>query len=437
MNAADPAGATWLAVGPFALLLFALPVVLVGEALNRRFARLRRLHVPAAILGGLLVAVGLLVFGTVSPGLIRLTAETGNVAWLWVILPQWDFSVARSAGVERPLLILFFTCMGLNASWALARKGGRPLLVFFAAASVISVLQGAAGAALARALGENPLLGVLAGTTSLMGGFGTVAGFAPEFTKAGLAGAPVIGVAAAAFGVIAGGILAGVIGGRLLLRGEGNKPSDPGAVSETPPEARRSGLLGMFAALGGMGRPVLFHLALLLACMKTGAFLSAFLQARGLTFPVYMGALVVAAAVRNIHDAFSGHRLRPECTDAIGAVALAWLLAVVMINLQLSQLAHAALPLLVILAAQTVLTAALAGWVVYRLMGRDHEAAVMTAGLVGFGLGATSNALASMRELTARHGPAPRAFLIVPIVGAFLIDFTNALVTTAALNLLR
>ncbi len=426
-----------ITLGPFGLLVLALPVVVLGERLNRWIPALGRLHVPAAILGGLLVALGLFAGGEVAPGLIRVSAETANVAWLWAVLPQWDFSTPRAAGVERPLLILFFTCMGLNASWALARRGGRPLLVFFAAASVISVLQGAVGAGLARALGENPLLGVLAGTTSLMGGFGTVAGFAPEFTKAGLAGAPVIGVAAAAFGVIAGGILAGLIGGRLLRRCGGEPAvavdSSVGASAQAP----RSGLLGTIASLGGMGRTVVFHLAVLLGCMKAGAFLSAFLQARGLTFPVYMGALVVAAVVRNAHDAFSGRWLRPECTEAIGTVALAWLLAVVMINLQLAQLARAAVPLLVILCAQTVLTTAVAGWVVFRLMGRDHEAAVMTAGLVGFGLGATSNALASMRELTFRHGPAPRAFLIVPIVGAFLIDFTNAFVTTAALNLLR
>ena len=197
-----------------------------------------------------------------------------------------------------------------------------------------------------------------------------------------------------------GGVLAGIVGGRLLQRCVGEKPAANGAVQGAPSTVARTGLLETFTALRGKGAKVLLHLALLLACMKAGAFLSAFLQARGLTFPVYMGALLVAAIVRNVHDAFGGGRLRTECTDAIGAVALAWLLAVVMINLQLAQLAQAAMPLLVILVAQTVLTTALAGWVVFRLMGRDHEAAVMTAGLVGFGLGATSDALASMRELT-------------------------------------
>ncbi|MFM9031439.1 MAG: sodium/glutamate symporter, partial [Opitutaceae bacterium] len=272
-----------ITVGPFALLLIAFPVVLLGEALNRRFTGLRRLHIPAAILGGLLVAAALLVLGELRPGLVRVSAETASLAWLWSVLPQWDFSAPRAAGVERPLLILFFTCMGLNASLALARKGGRPLLVFFALASVLSVLQAVVGAALSRALGENPLLGVLAGTTSLMGGFGTVAGFAPEFTKAGLAGAPVIGVAAAAYGVIAGGVLAGVLGGRLIEGLGAERSAGSRGAQPVDAGAPRPGLIALVRQLAAMGRPVVLHLAVLLLCMKAGAFLSGLLQAQGLT----------------------------------------------------------------------------------------------------------------------------------------------------------
>ena len=422
-------------IGPFALLVLALPVVFAGEWINRRIPGLARLHIPPAILAGALVALAVLIAGGVRPGSVRIQGETSAVAWLWPVLAQWGFSAPRPTGVERPLLILFFTCMGLNASWARARQGGRPLFLFFGAASLLAVAQAALGAGLAGALGQNPLLGVLAGTTALMGGFGTVAGFAPEFTKAGLEGAPVFGVAAAAYGVIAGGILAGIVGAR-LLRGQ-TGAAGPGSGSGPSTESPGTGLLALALSLFGAGKVALFHLALVMVCMKAGAFLSALLQAGGLTFPVYMGALVVAAVVRNVHDAFDARWLRVGCADAIGALALTWLLAVVMINLQLGQLSRAALPLLVILAGQTALTVAIARALVFRLMGRDREAAMMTAGFVGFGLGATSNALASMRELAARFGSAPRAFLIVPIVGAFLIDFTNALVTTLALNLLR
>ena len=198
-----------------------------------------------------------------------------------------------------------------------------------------------------------------------------------------------------------------------------------------------NGIVAEAAGLFRTGGRTLAHLVVLIACMKVGAFLSAFIQRSGVTFPVYMGAMIVALAVRNAHDFFAGQWLQTERIDEIGSVALMWLLAVVMIDLQLTQLAAAALPLLVIVTVQVVLLAALAYWVVYRVMGRDYEAAMMSAGMIGFGLGATSNALATMRVLCARFGPSPRAFLIVPIVGAFLIDFANALLTTSALNFFR
>lgn len=146
---------------------------------------------------------------------------------------------------------------------------------------------------------------------------------------------------------------------------------------------------------------------------------------------------MMAALVRNAHDALGLAVLKTERVDGIGSVGLMWMLSVVMIDLQLSQLAHAAGPMLIILTIQVALLAAVAYWIVFRLMGRDYEAAVMSAGMIGFGLGATSNALATMRVLARRFGHAPRAFLIVPIVGAFLIDFVNALLTTTALNFFK
>jgi ESS family glutamate:Na+ symporter len=270
---------------------------------------------------------------------------------------------------------------------------------------------------------------------SLMGGFGTAAGFAPEFEKAGLAGAATIGIAAAAFGVIAGGFVAGIVGGALVERKMHREARHPGERSSEPALAAAGArFIDEVRELARAGASTLLHLAVLLSCMKLGAFVSTFIQGVGMTFPVYMGSMIVAALVSNAHDALGGTWLEIERTDGIGFVALTWLLAVVMIDLQLVQLAHAALPMLVILSVQVALLAAIAYWIVFRVMGRDFEAAMMSAGMIGFGLGATSNALATMRVLAQRFGPAPRAFLIVPIVGAFLIDFANALLTTTALN---
>lgn len=425
-------------IGPFLLLLLAIPVLLFGEFMAERVNWVRHSNIPPPILGGLIVAVALLLAARFAPGVVHVQGNTANPIWLWPILPQWDFAVVRATDVERPLLILFFTCIGLNASWRIARQGGLPLLIYLALAAGIAVIQAVTGAATAVALGESPLLGTLASNVALMGGFGTAAGFAPEFEKAGLAGAATIGVAAAAFGVIAGGLVAGVIGGRLIRQKVGRTAiaSTAAETTDQPPESGGT-FLGEVRDLIRSGRSTLLHVVVLLVCMKLGAFVSALIQNLGITFPVYMGAMLVAGVVRNLHDAVNLRGLKTDRTDGIGSVALMWLLAVVMIDLQLAQLAQAALPLLIILTIQVVLLAALAYWLVFRVMGRDYESAVMSAGMIGFGLGATSNALATMRVLSRRFGVAPKAFLIVPLVGAFLIDFVNAMLTTTALNFLK
>ncbi len=426
-----------LTVGPWALLLLALPVILIGEAFTTRLGWLGRANIPAAVTGGLLVALVLLGLHEFRPGTVEVNGNTAHGLWLWATTPTWGIADGRPTDVERPLLILFFTCVGLNASWAVARRGGWPLVILLVLSIGVAAFQAAVGAATAAALGESPLLGVMSGNVALMGGFGTAAGFAPEFEKAGLVGAAPLGVAAAAFGVVAGGILAGWVGGRLVARSRRDVPAaaDPATVAAVAESGPR--FLGEVRELWTHGRATVIHLTVLIGCMKLGAFVSVYVQGLGLTFPVYMGSMVVAAAVRNAHDVARGTWLRTDRTDAIGAVALAWLLAVVMIDLQLARILYAAGPLLVVLVVQVALLALLAYTVIFRWMGRDYEAAVISAGMIGFGLGAMSNAMASMRVLAARYGAAPKAFLIVPIVGAFLVDFANALITTTALNLFK
>lgn len=424
-----------IVIGPWLLLFLALPIILLGEAAGARAAWIRRANIPAAVVGGMLIALLLLVLQRLRPGFIEVNGNTTHGLWLWATQPSWSFADVRPTDVERPLLILFFTCIGLNASWALARRGGWPLVLLLLLSIALAVIQAGVGAATAAALGESPLLGVMAGNVALMGGFGTAAGFAPEFEKAGLEGAATLGVAAAAFGVLAGGVVAGWIGGLLVARSR--RQADAGTAGLVLPDVPGPRFLSEVGELWQHGRTTLVHLAVLISCMKLGAFVSMYVQGIGLTFPVYMGSMIVAALVRNLHDVMRGAWLRADRTDAIGAVALAWLLAAVMVDLQLASILSAAGPLLVVLIVQVALLGLLAYTVIYRWMGRDYEAAVISAGMIGFGLGATSNAMASMRVITARFGAAPKAFLIVPIVGAFLIDFANALITTTALNLFR
>lgn len=434
---AESAVSSSVHIGPFALLLLAIPVLLFGEFVFHRVGWLQRCNVPAPIIGGLFVAIALVLLDRFAPGFVALQGSTANSVWLWPVLPHWGLGAPGMTDVERPLLILFFTCIGFNASWSVARKGGLPLVILLALSIGLSAVQAVTGAFTAVAVGENPLLGIMASNVALMGGFGTAAGFAPEFERAGLEGAASIGLASAAFGVIAGGIVAGWVGGNLVRR---KLHRDGGPVRINPSDTvadQPAGFLAEVKELAGSAGSVLVHLIVLGICMKLGAFLSVFIQRSGVTFPVYMGAMIVAALLRNAHDLLGGTHLKSERVDAIGSIALMWLLAIVMIDLQLTQLLSSALPLLAVLVVQVLLIAFMTYFVTFRLMGRDYEAATISAGMIGYALGATSNAMATMRVMIRRFGPAPRAMLIVPIVGSFLVDFFNAVITTAALNILK
>jgi len=179
------------------------------------------------------------------------------------------------------------------------------------------------------------------------------------------------------------------------------------------------------------------HLLLLLVCLKIGAWISYFIQQTGITFPVYMGAILLGVGVRNLLDAAQLSWVDSEIIDTLASVCLGVFLATALMSLNLAELANTALPMLLILTVQVAVVAVYAGWVVFRLMGRDFEAAVMAGGLCGFGLGATPNAMANMKALVETFGPAPRAFLVVPLVGTFLVDSVNALNITFFLNLLK
>jgi ESS family glutamate:Na+ symporter len=338
--------------------------------------------------------------------------------------------------VNTPFLVAFFTCIGLNARWELVRRGGAQVLLFWAGAGTLAVMQNVIGVGLAKLLGVSPLLGLVCGSVSMTGGHGTALGFAGDLEAAGLPAAAVVGMAAATFGLVCGGLIGGPVGGRLIRR----RDLRPDADAHTHLEASRvgdSGILSDFRLLAGFGRRFLLHLLLLLACLKAGAWVSYFIQHTGITFPVYMGAMLLGVTVRNLMDWGNRKWADTEIIDTLSSVSLGIFLAIAMMSLNLMELANTALPMLIILAVQVAVVALYSRFLTFRLMGRDFDAAVMAGGHCGFGLGATPNAVANMKALVESFGPAPRAFLVVPVVGAFLIDFVNAVNITAFLNLLK
>lgn len=416
------------------LLVLAVPVLLAGEALLRRVPVLVRCNIPASVAGGLLAAA--LVLGLQATGLLQLVWQSKvNAAWwTWLATPEPEWLGRPAKAVNLPLLVGFFTCVGLAAPVSILRTGGKALVILLGAATLMAALQNVIGVALARAMDVPPLLGVVCGSLTLVGGHGTVLGFASRFEEAGFAAAATVGAAAATFGLVASGLLAGPLAEWLLRRGGATAPAASSKATET---TLRRGVAGDFWEFVGNPKAAITHLLVVAACIKVGAWVSFGLTKLGAAFPAYMGALLVGLAVRAAHDARGGTWLRAATLARLGGLLLALFLAVTLTALNLAELATVAGPMLVILVVNIAASLAFAAFVVWPLLGRDHEAAVMVAGLVGFGVGSTATAVAAMEAIVRRRAPAPRAQAIVPATGGFLIDLTNAPTTTAFLQWLR
>ncbi|MEY2625479.1 MAG: sodium/glutamate symporter [Gammaproteobacteria bacterium] len=388
----------------------------VGFSLIKAIPVLGRYNIPAAVVGGLLVA--LLITS------LRVT-DTATLSF--------------DTSLQTPLMTAFFTSIGLSASVTLLRAGSGQALVFLALASILAVVQNLIGIAVAMAFGEAPLLGVLMSSTALTGGPATALAFAPQFAAAGVPAAESLAIAAAMAGIVLGGLFGGPIATRLLVR-HGLERS----VRRTTRDASES--VEVTTRLPDRAdqeqgdedgvREALKALTVLLVAMAFGGVLSAGFVQAGLTLPGYVGAMLVGALIRNIDDRTGWIRIPQDLASKVGAACLTLFLVVALMNLKLWELASLALPLIVNLVLQLIVVALFCAWVVFRVMGRDYDAAVMSGGFTGFMLGTTANAMAVMRTIVERFGPAPRAFLVAPIVGAFFIDFTNAVIITTFLNFL-
>jgi ESS family glutamate:Na+ symporter len=387
----------------------------LGFQLVDRLPFLRRYNIPAPVVGGLIVAILVLVL------------RQQNVA-----------TISFDTTLQTPLMNAFFTAIGFSASLSLLRAGSGQALVFLVLAAFLAVVQSLIGIFSAVLFDQSPLLGVLIGPAALAGGPATALAFAPQFAAAGVPSAETVAIAAAMSGIVLGGLVGGPIATRLLERNALRAGSAVGAV-EQPGKSANEAATSVTPSPDdeeGSARQSLKALTVILVAMGIGSWLSGVMKDAGLTLPGYVGAMIVGAMIRNVDD-FSGRIGIPhDITDRIGTVSLTLFLAVALMNVKLWELTAVAWPLLVNLALQVVVIAFFCWAVVFRAMGRDYDAAVMSGGFTGFMLGTTANAMAVMRTIVEKFGPAPRAFLIAPIVGAFFIDFTNAIVITTFLNLL-
>jgi ESS family glutamate:Na+ symporter len=384
-------------LNPAQVLALASLGVALGFWLKRRLPLLDRLDIPVPIVGGTVYA------------LLSLALH-GRVVNLEVDTTLRDL-----------LMIAFMTAIGLNARLELIRKGGVGVIKLLAIATIGAVLQNVLGMVLATALRVDPRLGILTGSVALTGGPATAAAFGGTFEKLGVQGATTVALAAATFGIAVAGLIGAYIGASLIGRKRG--VLKPVAPNSTESVAQSSNLLTVVLVVG--------------VCVGLGNLLSMAIERMGVILPAYIGAMIVGAIVRNLDDRFRFARIAQADIDTLSRIALYLFITMALLTLRLWEIAHLALPMLVILAAQVVFCWLMCVTICYRGMGRDYESAITTAGFCGFMLGITANAVACMEELVEKYGPAPQAFLVVPIVGAFLIDFTNSFIITTMMNAMR
>jgi ESS family glutamate:Na+ symporter len=398
-------------------LALASLVLFAGYAIRRRVGVLDRYNIPAPVVGGFLFAAVALV--------LRLQG-----------LLAFEFDTT----LQTPLMIAFFTTIGLGASLGLLKVGGPQVLLFWVLASALAALQDAVGVGLTKVLGVHPFLGLIAGSITMTGGHGTGAAFGKLMEdQYAFSGGVTLAMAAATFGLVSGGLIGGPIA-TLLVRRNRLHPAPGAAEAGTVASLEHAALDEEIDTEPAGEAPTAYSLmkgiAIILAAMWAGSLLSRWLG-QYFTLPAYIGAMICAAVFRNAADAAKHPKIEQRIVDDLGTIALSLFLAMALMSLRLWELLDLAVPLLVILVTQVTMMGAFAYFVTYRVMGRDYDAAVMAGGHCGFGLGATPNAVANMESIVERFGPAPRAFLVVPMVGAFFIDFTNALIITTFINLVR
>ena len=385
-------------------LALAVAALLLGTFLRRRIAILERFCIPAPVVGGLIFAI-----------------------LSCVLYSAHILEISYTDTLREVCMVFFFTSVGFQANLKILKSGGKSLLVFLAAVIVMILSQNVLAVVLARLLKQDALLGMCTGSIPMVGGHGTAGAFGPVLEDFGLTGATTVCTAAATFGLISGSLIGGPVANHLIIKKDLQKtavPEDDTLLVEDEAAHQRSFL--NYA-------PAAYQLA---AAVGIGTVFSMLLSRTGMTFPVYIGAMIAAAVIRNFGEYTGKIRIHMGEINDIGGIMLSLFLGIAMITLKLWQLAELALPLLTLLAAQTVLMFFYARYAVFNLMGRDYDAAVITAGTCGFGMGATPNAMANMQAICDKFLPSVKAYLLIPIVGSLFADFINSLVITFFINLL-
>ncbi len=392
-------------------LAIACVIFLAGMLLKRKIKIFERLNIPSAVLGGLLFAA------------------------FNLIVHDRFLNIQVNTSMQSLCMVLFFTSIGTSASLALLKKGGKQVMVFLVISSAFCVIQNLVGIGVASLFGVSKLFGVMAGSVTLVGGPATGLAFSPLFEEMGLKGAETIAITSATFGIVCGGLLGGPAATFLIQKFKFRTETQKIIIRAERDWAETDETLGVDITHENSGFTI--SLVNIIIIMGLGTAVSFFIAKSGITLPAYIGAMIVGAVVRNINDKKEWMILDQKTIDFAGGIALNIFLTVALMDLRLWELFHLALPLSGILLAQVIVVILFALTITFVVMGKNYESAVMSSGFIGFMLGTVANAMAVMKTIADKYGPAPRAFLVVPLVGAFFIDYINALVITVFANFLK
>lgn len=385
-------------------LAVAVLVLLLGNYLKKKIYFLQKFCIPAPVIGGLIFAI-----------MTCLCYVTG--------IAEFSFDDT----LREVCMVFFFTSVGFQANLKVLKSGGKSLIVFLGLVIVLIILQNLTAVGLAKLLNLNPLIGMCTGSIPMVGGHGTAGAFGPVLEDLNIKGATTICTAAATFGLIFGSLIGGPLGKRLIekhsLLNTTANDDDSLLVEDEKKHERHT---NMYA-------DAVFQLIL---AIGVGTIFTMLLTKTGLTFPIYIGAMLAAALMRNICEYTRIATIHMGEINDLGGISLSLFLGMAMITLRLWELASLALPLVILLAAQVLLIIIFTYVIEFNIMGRDYDAAILVSGTCGFGTGATPNAMANMQAVCDQYVPSIKAYLLIPLVGSLFADFLNSLVITFFINLL-
>ena len=384
--------------GLFETLAFACLVLLLGFFIVKNVKFLRDYNIPEPVVGGFFISV-----------------------ILYVLYITMNISFVFEASLQMAMMLFFFTSIGLSADFARLKKGGKPLLVFVTITGAFILVQNVFGVSVAKLIGIDPAYGLIAGSITLTGGHGTGAAWAENLTELfHIEGAMELAMACATYGLVVGGMIGGPVAKALIKRNK-IKPSSMVEEHEQPIETFESPLSKRRISV----RNMIETLTMMAIALALGLLLYEHAKGTWYELPNFVWCLFVGVIIRNLVTRTSKYIVNEHAVDILGNTGLYLFLTIAIMSLQLWQLQGLATQVLIILVLQTILLIAFARFVTFKFMGGDYDAIVLSAGHCGFGLGATPTAVANMQAITDRYGPSHKAFLIVPMVGAFFVDIIN------------